>query len=103
MGSSAGASGSGGSGNEGGKSNAESGATASDAGASIGDPCTPGIAVTSQIPRLLNWQYDAVMRDLLGVTALASADNQKPSNLLVDDFDGPMSSPAWRAYKTPLR
>lgn len=67
-----------------------------------GDPCVPGIAVTSQIPRLLNRQYDAILRDLLGVTTVASADGQKPSDLLVgDDGDrsAAMNAPAWQTYQ----
>ncbi|WP_437989699.1 DUF1592 domain-containing protein [Sorangium sp. So ce145] len=63
-----------------------------------GDSCVPGIPVTSQIPRLLNRQYDAVVRDLLGVTTLESAGNLPPSALLVPDFDGDMTEPAWNGY-----
>ncbi|WP_437893663.1 DUF1592 domain-containing protein [Sorangium sp. So ce124] len=63
-----------------------------------GDPCFPGIPVTSQIPRLLDRQYDAVVRDLLGVTTLASAGDLPPSALLVPDFEGDMTDPAWNGY-----
>ncbi|MDC0677582.1 DUF1592 domain-containing protein [Sorangium atrum] len=63
-----------------------------------GDPCLPGIPVTSQIPRLLDRQYDAVVRDLLGVTTLASAGDLPPSALLVPDFEGDMTDPAWNGY-----
>ncbi len=78
-----------------------SGSGGSAAGGST-DPsvCVPGIPATSQIPRLQNRQYDAVMRDLLGVTTLASAADQPPSSGLNADFDGPMNPYAWEAYQT---
>ncbi|WP_437521979.1 DUF1592 domain-containing protein [Sorangium sp. So ce726] len=63
-----------------------------------GDSCLPSIPVTSQIPRLLNRQYDAVVRDLLGVATLESAGNLPPSALLVADFDGDMTDSAWSGY-----
>jgi hypothetical protein len=59
-------------------------------------PCMPGIPVTTQIPRLLNRQYDNVMRDLLGVTEL---DGGPVSAALVGDFTGPMTAPAWQLYQ----
>lgn len=59
-------------------------------------PCTPGIAVTSQIPRLLNKQYDNIVRDLLGVTALENG--QAPSSLLNSDDPGAMNKNNWGAY-----
>jgi hypothetical protein len=67
------------------------------AGGGSPEVCTPGIPGTSQIPRLLNRQYEAVMRDLLGVTGVG-ADDQKVSELLVGDSDGPMTPDAWRIY-----
>lgn len=57
--------------------------------------CVPGIPATSQIPRLLNRQYEAVVRDLLGVTRV---DDKPVSELLVADSDGPMTPDAWRIY-----
>ena len=60
--------------------------------------CVPGIPGSSQIPRLLNRQYEAVVRDLLGVTSVGS-DSKPASQLLVDDFDGPMTPDAWRIYQ----
>lgn len=60
--------------------------------------CVPGVAATSQIPRLLNRQYEAVVRDLLGVTGVGS-DHKPPSQLLVADTDGPMTPDAWRIYQ----
>jgi Protein of unknown function (DUF1592)/Protein of unknown function (DUF1588)/Protein of unknown function (DUF1585)/Protein of unknown function (DUF1595) len=59
-------------------------------------PCVQGIPVTTQIPRLLNRQYDNVVRDLLGVTALEGA---PVSASLVGDFTGPMTAPAWTQYQ----
>ena len=68
--------------------------------ASAGPPgvCKPGIPATTQIPRLLNRQYDAVVRDLLGVTGVGT-DRKPPSQLLVADSDGPMTPDAWRIYQ----
>ena len=59
-------------------------------------PCMPGIPVTTQIPRLLNRQYENVVRDLLGVTSL---DGAPVSSALIGDFTGPMTAPAWRIYQ----
>jgi hypothetical protein len=67
--------------------------------ASGGYTCTPGVPATSQIPRLLKRQYDAVVRDLLGITTLASADNKPPSAGLYADFEGPTNVDAWRLYQ----
>jgi hypothetical protein len=60
--------------------------------------CTPGVAITSQIPRLTNAEYDATVRDLLGVTALPSG--SAPSNLLATDQSGGLTDVGWAAYKT---
>jgi hypothetical protein len=46
----------------------------------------------------MNRQYDAAVRDLLGVTTLG-AEAQAPSAQLVPDFDGAMSSAAWAQYQ----
>lgn len=77
-----------------------SGGSMAAAGSST-DPkvCSAGIPPTSQIPRLLNRQYDAVVRDLLGLTSLANAGGQPLSSLLNADFDGPMNPFAWQAYQ----
>ncbi|HTQ04190.1 MAG TPA: DUF1592 domain-containing protein [Polyangiaceae bacterium] len=48
---------------------------------------------------MLNRQYDAVVRDILGVTTLTAEQGQKPSDILFADFDGPMVSDAWRLYQ----
>jgi hypothetical protein len=61
--------------------------------------CAPGIPETSQFPRLLNRQYDAVVRDLLGVTTIASAGDERPSALLYADFDGPVNADVLRVYQ----
>ena len=60
--------------------------------------CSPGIPITTQIPRLLNRQYDAVVNSVLGVTTVGT-DNKLPSQLLVADSDGPMTPDAWRIYQ----
>src|SRR4051812_25805806 len=66
-----------------------SGTTAQTGGAPAASVCSPGIPVTTQIPRLLNRQYDAVLKSMLGVTSVGT-DNKLPSQLLVADSDGPM-------------
>ena len=43
-------------------------------------------------------QYDTVVKDLLGVTTLASANNQPPSALLAEDSTGPLTDIAWNGY-----
>lgn len=58
--------------------------------------CKPGIPATTQIPRLLNRQYENVVRDLLGETQI---DGAPVSASLVGDFTGPMTSTAWDLYK----
>lgn len=60
--------------------------------------CTPGIPATSQIPRLLNRQYEAAVRDLLGVTTIGTS-GQTASQLLLPDTDGDMTPDAWRIYQ----
>jgi hypothetical protein len=60
--------------------------------------CTPGIPASSQIPRLKNAEYDAVIKDLVGLTALTSSGNMPPSSLLADDFEGDMTDIAWNGY-----
>jgi hypothetical protein len=60
--------------------------------------CSPGIPASSQIPRMRNQEYDAVVRDLVGLTTLTSAGNMPPSSLLADDFEGEMTDIAWNGY-----
>jgi len=43
-------------------------------------------------------QYDTVVKDLLGVTTLASANNQAPSSLLSEDSTGPLTDISWNGY-----
>jgi Protein of unknown function (DUF1592)/Protein of unknown function (DUF1588)/Protein of unknown function (DUF1585)/Protein of unknown function (DUF1595) len=64
----------------------------------ISDPkvCIPGIPGSTQIPRLLNREYDAVIAELLKVDALASG--AKPSSVLVPDYQGSMTDIAWNSY-----
>jgi hypothetical protein len=86
-------------GNTGGTSNAPTaGATATGGDQMLlpDGPCVAGIPVTTQVPRLLNRQYENVVRDLLGVTAL---DDKPVSEALVGDFTGPMTAPAWQVYQ----
>ena len=59
-------------------------------------PCVQGVPVTTQIPRLLNRQYENVVHDLLGVTAL---DGGPVSASLIGDFTGAMTAPAWQLYQ----
>jgi hypothetical protein len=59
--------------------------------------CVPGVPVSTQFPRLTGRQYDATVRDLLGVTALSTG--EKPSEVLYADYNGPMNVDAWRIYQ----
>jgi hypothetical protein len=77
--------------------------SAGSAGGGNPDVCTPGVPATSQIPRLLNREYDAIVEDLLGVTNLASAGSGVPSSLLVPDFDGSLTDIAWNSYLETAR
>lgn len=43
-------------------------------------------------------QYDTVVKELLGVTTLASAGNQPPSSLISEDSAGPLTDIAWNGY-----
>ena len=57
--------------------------------------CTPGVPATSQIPRIKDAAYNAVLKDLLGVTAVAG---DLPSKALAPDYDGSMTAIAWDGY-----
>jgi hypothetical protein len=62
--------------------------------------CSPGIPATTQLRRILNTQYDATVRDLLGVTSVTTAEGTGvPSSVLYADFTGPMVPDAWRIYQ----
>jgi hypothetical protein len=67
-------------------------------GAVVVGPCVPGIPGTSQIPRMTRLQYDTVLKDLFGVTTLATANNQAPSSLLAEDSTGALTDIAWNGY-----
>lgn len=84
-------------GNDGPGNNGGSGGDMNRPGDGGGDPrvCVPGIPATSQVPRLLNREYDAVIRDMLDITSIGG---QPPSALLNPDFDGAMNAYAWNAY-----
>ena len=69
-------------------------------GTGAGPSCSPGVATTSQIPRLTNAEYDGTIRDLLGVTTLTAASGSSPSNLLATDQAGGLTDVGWAAYKT---
>jgi hypothetical protein len=97
-------SGTGGSGNGSGTGSGGSSAVDGGAAPSVGQSnvitCAPGIAATSQIPRMLDAQYDNVISDLLGVTGLTSMSNQPPSSLLSPDSTGSLDTIAWNGYQS---
>ncbi len=72
------------------------GSTGGSTGLDNPEVCVTGVPGTSQIPRLLNREYDAVVVDLLKVETLASG--APPSSLLVPDYDGSMTDIAWNSY-----
>ena len=92
-----------GSNNGGGKNTGNGGATGTGSGGGPGAPtltCAPGIPATTQLRRMLNRQYDATVRDLLGVTSVGTGSSAgPPSAMLYADFDGPMVPDAWRIYQ----
>ena len=95
-------SGSGGSRGSGGSDGASSGGSnGSGSGGDAGSlTCAPGIPATTQLRRMLNREYDATVRDLLGVTTVnAGSMLGAPSTMLYADFDGPMVPDAWRIYQ----
>jgi len=62
--------------------------------------CVPGIPPTTQLRRMLNWQYEATLRDLLGVTSVGSGADAKPTSaVLYADSEGPIVPDAWRLYQ----
>ena len=69
-------------------------------GGSVNLACAPGIPATTQLRRMLNRQYDASVRDLLGVTSVGTGTSAgPPSAMLYADFDGAMVPDAWRIYQ----
>jgi len=101
-GSGASSNGSGGSSGKGGSGKGGAGpAVGSGGSGSSGNPvCTPGIAATSQIPRLSNAQYDRTLRDLVGVQGLTASGNAPPSSLLATDQAAGLTALGWSAYTT---
>jgi hypothetical protein len=86
-----------GSGNAGSSGNGTGGTGGTTSGAIT---CVPGIPATTQLRRMLNTQYDATVRDLLGVTSVNNGSTTGlPSSMLYADFDGPMVPDAWRLYE----
>lgn len=65
--------------------------TTGGAGTPVGN-CMPGIPVTTQVPKLLNRQYERVVYDLLDVSGLGADD-------LPGDFTGAMTATAFQAYR----
>ena len=61
---------------------------------------TRGVAVTSQVPRLTNAQYDRVVNDLLGVQTLKASNNVQPSTILATDQDGGLTDLGWSSYQS---
>jgi hypothetical protein len=105
-----GGSGNGGPGSAGNSGNAGSSGNAGDTGSSgssgggttgtVSVTCSPGIPATTQLPRMLNRQYDATVHDLLGITNVTNGSaTGLPSTMLYADFDGPMVPDAWRLYE----
>lgn len=60
--------------------------------------CKRGVPATSQVPRLLNREYDAAVRDLLDVQGLTTQEGKLPSTLLNPDYDGSLNAFSWDAY-----
>ncbi len=76
------------------------GGTSSVVGQSNVVACVNGIAPTTQIPRMTDAQYDNVINDLLGVTALTSNGNLPPSSMLSPDSAGSLDAIGWNGYLT---
>ena len=84
----------------GGSKSTGSGGTPGSGGGSGTIACAPGIPATTQLRRMLNREYDATVRDLLGLTTVnAGSTIGAPSTMLYADFDGPMVPDAWRIYQ----
>ncbi len=60
--------------------------------------CVSGIPVTSQVPRLLNREYDAIIHDLLGISGLTAEGGLPPSSLLHADYEGELNIYSWNGY-----
>lgn len=57
--------------------------------------CVPGVPATSQIPRLLNRQYDRAVMELVNVSSVG---DDRPSELLIPDATGSLDAYTWTAY-----
>ncbi len=84
-------------GNGGGNGPGPGGGTGADGSGGTIDPtvCVPGVPATSQIPRLLNRQYDQAVKELLGVTTVGAT---PPSEHLIPDSTGSVDAYTWTAY-----
>lgn len=70
------------------------------AGQGVSFCSTSGVAVTSQVPRLTNAQYDRTIADLLGVQTLTAASGVQPSTILATDQSGGLTDLAWSSYQS---
>ena len=63
--------------------------------------CTSsGVAITSQVPRLTNAQYDRTIADLLGLQTLTASGGVQPSTILATDQEGGLTDLGWSSYQT---
>ena len=92
-----GGSGSGGGGGSGG-ANTDGSVVTGDTTGTTTAGCLPGIPATSQVPRLLNREYDNIVRDLLDVSSVDAMGGGPPSSLLAPDSEGDITSIQWEAY-----
>lgn len=60
--------------------------------------CMPGIPATSQVPRLLNREYDNILHDILDVSSVDAMGGGPPSSLLAPDSEEDITSIQWDAY-----
>ena len=84
----------------GGDSSTDGGVSSGQVGTTNVITCVNGIANTSQIPRMTDAQYDNVINDLLGVSALTANSNQPPSALLAPDSTGSLTDISWNGYES---
>src|SRR3954470_4452261 len=84
----------------GGAGDVDAGMSTASVGQSNAIACVNGIAPTTQIPRMTDAQYDNVINDLLGVTALTSNSNLPPSAMLSPDSAGSLDTIGWNGYLT---
>lgn len=60
--------------------------------------CVPGVPASSQVPRLLNRQYEKAVFELVGVTAVGTP-ALPPSQILTTDSEGSLDIYGWKAYQ----